>query len=189
MIYVNIYFKIYSLVFGRPSLIQDRFVKITDHQIFVRLAFPESPENSTIESTLKPSWPPNTNKLALALGPLVTGQSTLSLTNSKHRIISLLVIRAALCISYVNTLRPIQNDRHFTYDDVIKWKHFPRYWPFVPGIHRSPVNSPHKGQWRGALMFNLVCVWINGWVNNRETGDLRPYRVQLRRHCNDRRDF
>ena len=61
--------------------------------------------------------------------------------------------------------------------DVIKWKHFPRYWPFVRGIHRSPVNSPHKGQWRGALMFSLICVWINGWVNNREAGDLRPYRA------------
>ena len=56
---------------------------------------------------------------------------------------------------------------------VIKWKHFPRYWPFVWGIHRSPVNSPHKGQWRGALMFSLICTWINGWVNNREAGDLR----------------
>ena len=42
---------------------------------------------------------------------------------------------------------------------------------------RSPVNSPHKGQWRGALMFSLICVWINGWVNNRETGDLRRYRA------------
>ena len=62
------------------------------------------------------------------------------------------------------------------HDDVIKWKHFPRYWPFVRGIHRSPVNSPHKGQWRGALMFPLICVWINGWVNNREAGDLRRYR-------------
>ena len=40
-----------------------------------------------------------------------------------------------------------------TYDDVIKWKYFPRYWPFVQGIHRPPVNSPYKGQWRGALMF------------------------------------
>ena len=40
--------------------------------------------------------------------------------------------------------------------DVIKWKHFPRYWPFVREIHRSPVNSPHKGQWRGALMFSLI---------------------------------
>ena len=36
-------------------------------------------------------------------------------------------------------------------------KHFPRNWPFVRGIHRSPVNSPHKGQWRGALMFTLIC--------------------------------
>ena len=65
----------------------------------------------------------------------------------------------------------------FQRDDVIKWKHFPRYWPFVRGIHRSPVNSPHKGQWSGALMFSLICVWINGCVNNRETGDLRSYRT------------
>ena len=43
----------------------------------------------------------------------------------------------------------------FLHDDIIKWKHFPRYWPFVRGIHWSPVNSPHKGQWRGALMFCL----------------------------------
>ena len=57
-------------------------------------------------------------------------------------------------------------------DDVIKWKHFPRYWPFVRGIHRSPVNSAHKGQWRGALMFSLICARINGWVNNGEAGDL-----------------
>ena len=47
------------------------------------------------------------------------------------------------------------------HDDVIKWKHFPRNWPFLRGI---PVNSPHKGQWRGALMFSLICVWIYGWV-------------------------
>ena len=25
-------------------------------------------------------------------------------------------------------------------------------------------------------MFSLICVWINGWVNNREAGDLRRYR-------------
>ena len=62
-------------------------------------------------------------------------------------------------------------------DDVIKWKHCPRYWPFVRGIHRGPVNSLHKGQWRRALMFSLICVWINDWVNNREAGDLRRYIV------------
>ena len=43
------------------------------------------------------------------------------------------------------------------HDDVIKWKDFPCNWPFVWGIHRSPVNSPHKGQWRGVLMFSLIC--------------------------------
>ena len=53
--------------------------------------------------------------------------------------------------------------------DVIKWKHFPRYWPFVRGIHRSPV-------WRGTLMISLICACLDGWVNNREAGDLRRYR-------------
>ena len=62
------------------------------------------------------------------------------------------------------------------HDDVMKWKHFPSYWPFVWGIHRSPVNSPHKGQWRGALMFSFIYTWINDWVNNREAGDLRRHR-------------
>ena len=50
--------------------------------------------------------------------------------------------------------------RSLIHDDVINWKHCPRYWPFVRGIHRSPVNSPHKGQWRGVLMFSLICAWI-----------------------------
>ena len=63
------------------------------------------------------------------------------------------------------------------HDDVIKWKHFPRNWPFVRGIHRSPVNSPHKGQWRWALIFSLICARINGWVNNGVAGDLRRYRA------------
>ena len=62
------------------------------------------------------------------------------------------------------------------HDDVFKWQNFPRHWPFVRGIHQSPVNSPHKGQWRGALMFSLICAWINGWINNREAGDLRHHR-------------
>ena len=39
----------------------------------------------------------------------------------------------------------------------------------------SPVNSPHKDQWRGALMFSLIYAWINDWVNNGKAGDLRRY--------------
>ena len=73
----------------------------------------------------------------------------------------------------------------YHHDDVIKWKYFPRYWPFVRGIHRSPVNSPHKGQWRGALMFSLICAlnkrlskqWWGWWF---ETPS-----CPLWRHCND----
>ena len=41
-------------------------------------------------------------------------------------------------------MRSLVQADHLYHDDVIKWKHFPRYWPFVRGIHRWPVNSPHK---------------------------------------------
>ena len=62
-------------------------------------------------------------------------------------------------------------------DDVMKWKYAPRYWPFVRGIHRSLVNSPHKGQWHRALMFSFICAWPNGWVNNQDADDLRRHRA------------
>ena len=41
----------------------------------------------------------------------------------------------------------------------------------------GPRWIPRKGHWHGALMFSLICVWINGWVNNREAGDWRRYRA------------
>ena len=82
-------------------------------------------------------------------------------------------------IGFGDGFAPNRRQTIIWHDDVIKWKHFPRYWPFVRGIHRSPVNSPHKGQWRGALMFSLICSCIYSWVNNREAGDLRRHRV----HC------
>ena len=63
------------------------------------------------------------------------------------------------------------NSFFFLHDDVNKWKHFPPYWPFVRGIHRSKVSDAEL------LMFSLIRVWINGWVNNREADDLRRYRA------------
>ena len=84
------------------------------------------------------------------------------------------------CVHYDVTVMVMSTFRTslcFVHDDVIQWKHNPRNWPFVREIHRSPVNYPHKGQWRGALMFSLICIWINDWVNNREAGDLRRYRA------------
>ena len=80
-----------------------------------------------------------------------------------------------LCLNMVKSNQGM-DDNHINHNDVIKWKHLPHYWPFVRGFHRSPVNSPHKGQWRGALMFSLICAWINGWVNKGEAGDLRRQR-------------
>ena len=51
-------------------------------------------------------------------------------------------------------------------------------WATSPlcGEFTALVNSPHKGQWRGALMCSLIYVWINDWVKNREAGDLRRQR-------------
>ena len=60
------------------------------------------------------------------------------------------------------------------------WRHqmetFSALLALCAGNSPVPVNSPHKGQWRVALMFSLICARINDWVNNREAGDLRRYR-------------
>ena len=58
--------------------------------------------------------------------------------------------------------------------DVIKWKHLPGYW--------SPVDSPPKGQWHGALMFSLICAKINFWVNNCEAGYCAHHDVVIMNH-------
>ena len=67
------------------------------------------------------------------------------------------------------------HNRHLSW-----WRHqmetFSALLALCAGNSPVPVNSPHKGQWRGALMFSLICVWINNWVNNREAGDLRRHR-------------
>ena len=61
------------------------------------------------------------------------------------------------------------------HDGVIKSKPFSPYWSFVKGIHRSPVDSPHKDQWRWALFFSLICTKANGSANTRDAGDLRHH--------------
>ena len=64
-----------------------------------------------------------------------------------------------------------------THDYVTKWKHFSALLAICAG--NSPVTgeSPLKGQWRWALILYLIYAWINGWVNNREAGDLRRHRT------------
>ena len=55
---------------------------------------------------------------------------------------------------------------------------------FFSNFYRSPVNSPHKGQWRGALMFSLICVWINGWKKQSWSWWFETLSCPLWRHCN-----
>ena len=74
-------------------------------------------------------------------------------------------------------------------DDVIKWKHFSRCWPFVRGIHRSPLNSLHKGQWRVALIFSLICAWKKR-LNKQSWGWwFQKPSHPLWRHCNAQRPY
>ena len=61
------------------------------------------------------------------------------------------------------------------------WRHqmetFSALLAICAGNSPVPVNSPHKGQWRGALMFTLICARIYSWVNNSEAGEMRRYRA------------
>ena len=70
-----------------------------------------------------------------------------------------------------------------THDNVIKWKHFPRYKHFLRGIHRSSVDSHHRGQWRGALMFSLI--YVNKQLSKQSRRRwFKPPSRSLWRHCN-----
>ena len=68
-----------------------------------------------------------------------------------------------------------RNAEELWHEDVIKWKHFPRYWSFAWGIHRSWVNSPQRPVTRSFdAFFDLR---LNKRLSyDREAGDLR-------RHC------
>ena len=56
-------------------------------------------------------------------------------------------------------------------------KTFPVLLALCDGNPPPQVDSPHKGQWRGALMLSSICAWTNGWANNRAAGDLRCHRA------------
>ena len=55
--------------------------------------------------------------------------------------------RPSICLLMTTALVTATVDwiwAQYHHDDVIKWKNFPRYWPLVREIHRSPVNSPQR---------------------------------------------
>ena len=79
-------------------------------------------------------------------------------------------------IKFTVTTEKLPNERSFGMMTSSNGNIF-RVTSHLCGNSPVPVNSPHKGQWRGALMFTLICARMYGWVNNREAGDLRRYRA------------
>ena len=86
------------------------------------------------------------------------------------------LFKCYLCVKWGRVTRRVQIPASGFHDDVIKWKHFPRYWPFVRGFHRSRWISRTKASDAELWCFFFICARINDWVNNREAGDLRRHR-------------
>ena len=68
--------------------------------------------------------------------------------------------------------------KHQSSASLAKWKYFPRYWR---GIHRSPVNSLHKGQRRGALTFSLICHHASSLSSESESESVIVYSIDIHR--------
>ena len=64
---------------------------------------------------------------------------------------------------------------NMNHDGVVKWKHFPCYWPFAREFHWWPVDSPQSPVTRSVAVFFDPRLKKNGWANNRDAGDLRRY--------------
>ena len=64
---------------------------------------------------------------------------------------------------------------------ITTWRHqmktFSALLALCEGIHWSPVDSPHKVQERGALIFSSICTWTSNWADTRDAGDLRRHRA------------
>ena len=69
---------------------------------------------------------------------------------------------------------PSGNEAH---DDVIKWKYFLHYWPFVRGFTGHRWIPRTKTRDAELWCFFRSVPWIDGWVNSHEAGDLRRHRA------------
>ena len=127
-----------------------------------------------IARSMGPTWGP-AGADRTQVGPMLATWTLLSGTYSGHNNIVSDLENRVLWFLVINRY-VITHTAHFSW-----WRHQMETFsmllalPFVRVIHRSSVVSPHKGQWRGALMFSLVCAWTNCWANNRDAGDLRRH--------------
>ena len=112
--------------------------------------------------------------------------------NMQHVYVSLFLVSSKLNPYSITRYRcaKVENVCIGKHDDVVKWKQFLCYCPFVSGIQRSPVDSPHKGHWHGALTFSLIPVRLNKRLSKRPRR--RWFQTLLRSlwcHCNEHREI
>ena len=65
------------------------------------------------------------------------------------------------------------------HDDVIKWKHFSCYWPLCREFIGNRWIPLPKASDTELWCFLWSARWINGWVNNRQSGYLRSNRAHF----------
>ena len=81
-------------------------------------------------------------------------------------------------VTWMSLFVPIVLLRFAYHDDVIKWKHFPCYWPCVRGIHRSPVNSLYKGQWRGGALMFSVMIYASRYIHTNDANGVFAVKIE-----------
>ena len=115
-------------------------------------------------------WPPDIVSIVDGRYPFI---SRWQRTRGRRNCVQSIAVFVAPCYRYTGGIVLVDwGNQEYTFrDDVIKRKHFPRYWPFVRGIHRYPQKPETRSF---DVFFDLRLK--NGWVNNRNAGDLR-------RHC------
>ena len=55
---------------------------------------------------------------------------------------------------------------HTAHDDVMAWRRFPNYRPFVKKIHRWSVDPPPIASVMRSFNVFLLLAWISSWTNN-----------------------
>ena len=93
---------------------------------------------------------------------------------SRHDFVKCIHIVIYIWLLYVTEIST-DDTSALAHDDVIKCKHFPRHWPFCAG--NSTVTAEFPSQRPVTRVFSLICAWTNGWVNNRDSGNLMRHRA------------
>ena len=79
---------------------------------------------------------------------------------------------------------PICDVMQSLHDDIIKWKHFSRYWPFRAGNSPVPGEFPAQRPVTWSFDFSLICVSVNAWVKQSCGWWFEMPSCSLWRHCN-----